>query len=250
MWERRYRLSMYSMRSRLRATAAELAKRSAVFRLLFARRRQQSRGAGRAMDSLLLILALLSLTLVLAAAVPALLVLTLLVPIGALFPLLQLALSAHAAAHAATAAHAAHAHAALALPWTLSAVFCMLVLVLLLLLPRVARFQSLRADLTPTAGLPSPFFSPIVVREMVSRYHASREHARTHGAHTELAECCVCLRTIERHTAAALDPCGHVFHRECIATWLRAGRHTCPLCRAHACPADIVCLDAVPTAEP
>ena len=53
-------------------------------------------------------------------------------------------------------------------------------------------------------------------------------------------ECCICIRPIERERAAVLEPCGHAFHRECIVTWLRGGRHTCPLCRGRASVEDVM----------
>jgi hypothetical protein len=46
---------------------------------------------------------------------------------------------------------------------------------------------------------------------------------------TRGAECAVCLGPHER-TAAELT-CGHSFHRQCIARWLRISAN-CPICRA------------------
>nr|XP_043615986.1 RING-H2 finger protein ATL38-like [Erigeron canadensis] len=45
-------------------------------------------------------------------------------------------------------------------------------------------------------------------------------------------ECAVCLNEFQDHETLRLLPmCSHVFHRECIDTWL-AAHVTCPVCRA------------------
>ncbi|XP_038684809.1 E3 ubiquitin-protein ligase ATL4-like [Tripterygium wilfordii] len=48
-------------------------------------------------------------------------------------------------------------------------------------------------------------------------------------------DCAVCLSKFEPHDQLRLLPlCCHVFHAECIDTWLRSNEinHTCPLCRS------------------
>ncbi|KAE8659680.1 Nudix hydrolase 15 [Hibiscus syriacus] len=54
--------------------------------------------------------------------------------------------------------------------------------------------------------------------------------------HDESMECSVCLGTItEESTVRLLPNCKHMFHVECIDTWL--GSHTtCPICRTEAEP--------------
>ncbi|XVE88158.1 hypothetical protein DITRI_Ditri19aG0045800 [Diplodiscus trichospermus] len=54
--------------------------------------------------------------------------------------------------------------------------------------------------------------------------------------HDEPTECSVCLGTIaEESTVRVLPNCKHMFHVECIDTWL--GSHTtCPICRTVAEP--------------
>ncbi|KQK20665.1 RING-H2 finger protein ATL39 [Brachypodium distachyon] len=45
------------------------------------------------------------------------------------------------------------------------------------------------------------------------------------------ADCVVCIEKLAKGTTARLMPrCGHMFHMECVDTWLRS-QATCPLCR-------------------
>jgi len=53
-------------------------------------------------------------------------------------------------------------------------------------------------------------------------------------------ECAVCLSEFEGHETLRLLPtCNHVFHSDCIDTWLTS-RVTCPVCRAKVVPAAAV----------
>eukprot|EP01062_Namystynia_karyoxenos_P025250 TRINITY_DN19908_c0_g1_i1.p1 TRINITY_DN19908_c0_g1~~TRINITY_DN19908_c0_g1_i1.p1 ORF type:complete len:295 (+),score=88.79 TRINITY_DN19908_c0_g1_i1:69-887(+) len=42
--------------------------------------------------------------------------------------------------------------------------------------------------------------------------------------------CCVCQEDFEARTKAKKMPCGHLFHDDCLLSWLAKG-HTCPICR-------------------
>jgi len=44
-------------------------------------------------------------------------------------------------------------------------------------------------------------------------------------------ECPICMEPVPRARGARLETCGHVFHRGCIAKWLKLN-NTCPKCRA------------------
>nr|XP_056719180.1 E3 ubiquitin-protein ligase RNF103 [Euleptes europaea] len=44
-------------------------------------------------------------------------------------------------------------------------------------------------------------------------------------------ECVVCLENFENRCLLMGLPCGHVFHENCIVTWLVGGQHCCPVCR-------------------
>lgn len=51
----------------------------------------------------------------------------------------------------------------------------------------------------------------------------------------EPSQCCVCQDGIHVGSEATQLPCGHTYHPDCIAPWLRR-QHTCPTCRADAVP--------------
>ncbi|KAJ1453981.1 hypothetical protein M885DRAFT_522438 [Pelagophyceae sp. CCMP2097] len=62
------------------------------------------------------------------------------------------------------------------------------------------------------------------------RYDArlSYDAGRRRSSASAASECAICLSTVE-HTDARM-PCGHLFHRECLGTWLRRNP-VCPVCR-------------------
>ncbi|XP_054453353.1 LOW QUALITY PROTEIN: E3 ubiquitin-protein ligase RNF103-like [Anoplopoma fimbria] len=47
----------------------------------------------------------------------------------------------------------------------------------------------------------------------------------------QCSECVVCLENFVEEELLMGLPCGHAFHQHCIAVWLAAGRHCCPVCR-------------------
>ncbi|XP_042005674.1 probable E3 ubiquitin-protein ligase XERICO [Salvia splendens] len=49
--------------------------------------------------------------------------------------------------------------------------------------------------------------------------------------------CSICLECIDgRDEIRELCNCRHLFHRECLDTWIDEGRVTCPLCRSMLLP--------------
>merc|ERR1712217_495851 len=59
---------------------------------------------------------------------------------------------------------------------------------------------------------------------------AASSYAWTLPEYDGLAECSICLTT---SSGACVLPCGHSFHRSCIAKWFESVHSTsvCPICR-------------------
>jgi len=71
-----------------------------------------------------------------------------------------------------------------------------------------------------------------------------REHPTPSKVVTELdkkevsetgCQCCVCQDGLVVGEVASRLPCGHEFHSDCIATWLKV-QQTCPVCRTNIIP--------------
>ena len=43
--------------------------------------------------------------------------------------------------------------------------------------------------------------------------------------------CAICLNSIRKTRSTLELPCGHLYHKNCIAGWEERGNDTCPLCR-------------------
>uniref|UniRef100_A0A0A9H5M4 RING-type domain-containing protein n=1 Tax=Arundo donax TaxID=35708 RepID=A0A0A9H5M4_ARUDO len=63
------------------------------------------------------------------------------------------------------------------------------------------------------------------------RFRPSRFGRRRGGA-----DCRVCLARFEPESVVNRLPCGHLFHRSCLETWLDYDHATCPLCRLRLLP--------------
>lgn len=49
--------------------------------------------------------------------------------------------------------------------------------------------------------------------------------------------CTICLDPLDlEHDVRQLSRCSHVFHRDCLDTWVDSGQVTCPLCRSLLLP--------------
>ncbi|KAL6655375.1 hypothetical protein ACP70R_006201 [Stipagrostis hirtigluma subsp. patula] len=66
------------------------------------------------------------------------------------------------------------------------------------------------------------------------------------GRRAAAADCRVCLAGFEPEAVVNRLPCGHIFHRGCLETWLLYERATCPLCRARLLPAADEAAPAAP----
>ncbi|KAM0826575.1 hypothetical protein ACQ4PT_068781 [Festuca glaucescens] len=60
----------------------------------------------------------------------------------------------------------------------------------------------------------------------------------TRAAWERQLECAICLEAfVHGATCSEVPACRHLFHRECIETWMRSKNTvSCPLCRAHIVP--------------
>ncbi len=62
-----------------------------------------------------------------------------------------------------------------------------------------------------------------------------------------MCECSICLNPV-RHTRSSKQlECGHLYHKECIDTWMKVG-DTCPTCRHRTAPKFKVTLTVENTA--
>uniref|UniRef100_A0A0A9DN27 RING-type domain-containing protein n=1 Tax=Arundo donax TaxID=35708 RepID=A0A0A9DN27_ARUDO len=73
---------------------------------------------------------------------------------------------------------------------------------------------------------------PSLADRFRSRFRPSRFGRRRGGA-----DCRVCLARFEPESVVDRLPCGHLFHRACLETWLDYDHATCPLCRLRLLPA-------------
>ena len=52
-------------------------------------------------------------------------------------------------------------------------------------------------------------------------------HAEYNGTLT----CAICIETFKKGDNYVILPCGHMFHKNCVETWLTNKKNTCPTCR-------------------
>ncbi|WVZ92362.1 hypothetical protein U9M48_038435 [Paspalum notatum var. saurae] len=65
------------------------------------------------------------------------------------------------------------------------------------------------------------------------------QFGRRHDGTSASMDCRVCLARFEPESVVDQLPCGHLFHRACLETWLDCNHATCPLCRLYLLPASI-----------
>ncbi|EES14320.1 hypothetical protein BDA96_07G235500 [Sorghum bicolor] len=75
---------------------------------------------------------------------------------------------------------------------------------------------------------------PTLADRFRSRFRPSR-FGRRRGCGGS-GDCRVCLVRFEPESVVNRLPCGHLFHRACLETWLDYDHATCPLCRHRLLP--------------
>ncbi|KAL8538052.1 hypothetical protein ACS0TY_000130 [Phlomoides rotata] len=74
-------------------------------------------------------------------------------------------------------------------------------------------------------------------RVPVLRYRDSILHRKHEDESEQLKVCTICLEFIDGdHEIRELCNCSHLFHRECLDTWIDEGQVSCPLCRSMLLP--------------
>ncbi|GMH66863.1 hypothetical protein TrLO_g12769 [Triparma laevis f. longispina] len=119
----------------------------------------------------------------------------------------------------------------------LTFVICQTVLLILLLLPLMCvpcifiyllRSGVLFADPNGHPGRPMGLDKSVFEQLPLIKFNPELFDNETHPT-----ECCICMvdfDTTDDDKGIIKTPCEHVFHKECLATWLKNHRH-CPLCR-------------------
>ena len=64
----------------------------------------------------------------------------------------------------------------------------------------------------------------------LKQFNMSEKYCKKEGEKLELPNCCICIDEIAIGQKTILLPCGHMFHNDCIVTWLKKN-NTCPMCR-------------------
>ena len=65
----------------------------------------------------------------------------------------------------------------------------------------------------------------------LKRFNMNEKYCnKTKNNKLEKPSCCVCITDIKMDEDTLLIPCGHMFHYECIMSWLTQN-NTCPVCR-------------------
>lgn len=112
---------------------------------------------------------------------------------------------------------------------------------------------------TGSAGWGSPFvsfdggdsglLSQVLERSLVERKNKvlSEEMFQQHCVAVDVSStceesCCVCMSDLKEEECVKITTCAHIFHRDCIHSWLTKEKHTCPVCRKEVC-SDYVLVD-------
>lgn len=100
----------------------------------------------------------------------------------------------------------------------------------ILVLELVILLRSISGDRPITT---TQYLKLIEEKNPATRYH-------TAAAAEPALECTVCLSTFEEGELIRKLKCKHVFHKDCLDTWLQQCSATCPLCRSEVLPEEVV----------
>ena len=64
----------------------------------------------------------------------------------------------------------------------------------------------------------------------LKQFSMNEKYCKKEKDNIEMPNCSICLEEIAMGAQTILLPCGHMFHSNCILTWLKKN-NTCPLCR-------------------
>ena len=64
----------------------------------------------------------------------------------------------------------------------------------------------------------------------LKQFNMNEKYCKKEKDNIEMPNCSICLEEISMGAKTILLPCGHMFHSNCILTWLKKN-NTCPLCR-------------------
>ncbi|KAL5201895.1 hypothetical protein ABZP36_036249 [Zizania latifolia] len=78
---------------------------------------------------------------------------------------------------------------------------------------------------------------PTLAERFRASFRPARFGRRRGGGGGVAPDCRVCLVRFEPEVVVNRLPCGHLFHRACLETWLDYDHATCPLCRSRLLPA-------------
>ncbi|KAH7853731.1 hypothetical protein Vadar_006042 [Vaccinium darrowii] len=92
-----------------------------------------------------------------------------------------------------------------------------------------------------SASLPSPSLVPVPVQFVVGSIK-ERLPVTKYGYGTQKEgchECAICLKSMRKgdEVRELCNDC-HMFHKECLDSWIDQGQMTCPLCRSNLSPSD------------
>ncbi|XP_060184476.1 probable E3 ubiquitin-protein ligase RHA1A [Lycium barbarum] len=82
---------------------------------------------------------------------------------------------------------------------------------------------------------------PITTKQYLKLIDEKNPVTRFKNTTMTTSTCAVCLCTFEEgEEVRELIKCNHIFHKDCLDTWLQKDSATCPLCRSKVLPEEIV----------